>query len=170
MNGFVKYEKEKDRVNQRAVAAILQAKFDSFPVVGMGLDNKSYWEFKETPVELNLPQDFDIKHHGRNVAVAEVKCRNPPYDLKYIKSKGMLITTATLTALREQHHNHGRHVLIVSRTSDMHILYVSMQTLMINHKLLTIKADGCLKTDHGTKEKKGTGTIIPFSLLKEIKP
>jgi hypothetical protein len=164
---FSKYETQDDRTNQQQVADVLLAYLSSYEVVGTGLDGKSYFEFKETKVELNLPQDYDIYHHGRYVAVAEVKCRNAPYDLEYMITDGMLVTSKRLNDLRD-FHRHGKHVLIVTRTSDGHILYTTMQVLLDNRDKLKTKGEGCIKTDHGKKDKAGTGTIIPFSLLMEI--
>lgn len=165
---FEKFENDTDRKNQDEVAAVLKRHLESYEIVGMGLDGLSYWEFKPTPQSANLPHDYVIFHHGREVAVAEVKCREGRYTLDYMIKNGMLITTSRLNNLREQHHLNGRHVLIVTRTSDMHILYVNMMTLITNRGMLETKPEGCIKTDHGKKDKKGTGTIIPFSLLKEI--
>ena len=165
---FEKYENNTDRTNQQQVADVLIAHFSSYEVVGTGLDGITHWDFKPTPDHLNLPQDYDIYHHGMYVAVAEVKCRNPPYDLDYMITDGMLITSERLNKLKDQQHRNGKHVLIVTRTSDGHILYVTMQTLLSNRDKLKTKEEGCIKTDHGKKDKAGTGTIIPFSLLKEI--
>jgi len=164
---FSKYENQDDRTNQQQVSDALLAYLSSAPVVGMGLDGISYFEMHQTPEDANEPHDVTIDHHGRCVAVAEIKCRNAPYDLDYMITGGMLVTSKRLNDLRI-HHKRGKHVLIVTRTSDGHILYTTMQTLLANRDKLKTKGEGCIKTDHGKKDKAGTGTIIPFSLLTEI--
>ena len=164
---FEKYENNTDRTNQQQIADRLIAHLSSYEVVGTGLDGLSYFTYTETPDRLNMPEDIHVLHHGREVAVAEIKSRNEPYDLDYMITDGMLITSDRLNKLRV-FHKRGLHVLIVSRTSDGHILYVTMQTLLSNRDKLKTKEEGCIKTDHGKKDKAGTGTIIPFSLLKEI--
>lgn len=167
LTSFEKYENNSDRTNQQQIADALMSYLSSYEIVGTGLDGVSYFTYTETEDRLNLPEDIHIFHHGREVAVAEIKSRNPPYDLDYMITDGMLITSSRLNDLRP-FHRQGKHVLIVSRTSDNHILYVTMQTLLMNRKMLKTKGEGCIKTDHGKKDKSGTGTIIPFSLLKEI--
>ena len=166
-SSFSKHENQDDRKNQNQVLDALMAYLSSFPVAGTGLDGISYFAVRETEAFANMPYDVIIAHHGRDVAVAEIKCRNAPYDLDYMITGGMLVTSDTLNKLRKQH-KLGKHVLLVTRTSDHHILFITMQTLLDNRDKLKTKGHGCIKDNHGKADRKGTGTIIPFSLLTEI--
>jgi len=168
-SGFKKFENQGDRVNQRQVAEVLLAYISSCLVVGTGLDGKSYFEFKETKIELNLPQDYDIYHHGRYVAVAEVKCRHRDmYTLDFFKKRDVLIKRKTMVRLYREHYKLGRHVLIVMRTSDKHIVYATMQDLLVDPDLMKKAPDGYCKDDHGKKDSDDAGMILPFSAFTEI--
>lgn len=163
---FSKYENQDDRTNQQRVADALLSHLSSYDVVGTGLDDKSYFTYIETKIELNLPEDIHIYHHGRYVAVAEIKSRYGKYTYDYMEKNGVMITTQRLTDLKP-FHRQGKHVLIVTETSDGRIVYTTMQRLLHNHPMLET-VDGVLKTDHGKKDKAGTGTVIPLCLHTEV--
>ena len=165
MSDFEKFENVDDRTNQQRVADALMAHLSSYDVVGTGLDNISYFTYTETKIELNEPEDIHISHHGRPVAVAEIKSRGEPYDLDYMITDGILITSQRLNDLMK-FHKQGMHVLIVTETSDGRIIYTTMQRLYKYSSMLET-VDGVLKTDHGKKDKAGTGTIIPTALHTE---
>ena len=163
------HENDTDRTNQLEVADALHKYLAGLPITGIGLDGLSYWKFKETLRELAEGWDFEVFHHGRYVAVVEIKCRiGEKYMLDFYKGNGAIIRKSTLTNLRKEHINNGRHVLIVHRTTDGVILYTSLDKLMRNHQLLTKTAKGMIKDDHGDSESDAEGFIFPFELLTEI--
>lgn len=161
------YENTKDRVRQKEVEKIVAQFLSSFPITGTGLDNKSYFTMKETNRSLALGHDVDIFHHGRYVAVAEIKCRTGKYNLDYMKKKGWLVEKSLMVYLWREHHKLGRHAMIVNQTSDGYVYYTMLTTLMGIADSLD-EVSGMCKSDHGKRDRDAISFVVPFDVMKEM--
>lgn len=162
------YENEQDRQAQTEVVGVVYDFLKTIPIVGENLVGGSHFTITETPEIQRDSHDFNVNHDGKYVAAGEVKCRTGRYTLEYMEENGWMIAKERLTKLRIEHHNHGKHVMLVLRTSDGYVLYVMLTVLIRHGKMLKNAPEGACKTNHGKEPKNETGLIIPYSLLKRI--
>jgi hypothetical protein len=118
---------------------------------------------RETEGSKALSHDFEMMRGVRLVMVGEIKCRN--YDEEFFLKEGWLLSVERFQKLGETFYNNGIPVIYGFMSMDGAVYVVSHKHLLAKWASLGVAPSTFMKDDHGTKQSKETGRIVPLGFM-----